>query len=60
MKKINVPMFLLAILAVFCFMLVGVAISYQSYLGSFVLLLLGFSVMGYGFTLKRKQRTSSN
>jgi len=58
MKKINVPMVLLAILAVFCFMLVGVAISYQSLLWSFICLLLGFSVMGYGFTLKRKQRVN--
>ncbi|MYL32988.1 hypothetical protein GLW08_02285 [Pontibacillus yanchengensis] len=58
MKKINVPFLLLALLAVFCFMLVGVAIGYRSVIGSIFFLLLGFSVMGYGFTIKRKQRLS--
>ncbi|QHE52047.1 DUF5325 family protein [Pontibacillus sp. HMF3514] len=60
MKKIDVPMLLLAILAVFCFMLVAVAISYKAYIWSFVILLLGFTVMGFGFTKKRKRRMSQS
>lgn len=59
MKKVNVPLLLTAFLAVFCFMLVGVAIGYRSYGLSFVFLFLGFGVMGLGFTIKRKQRLSS-
>ncbi|KGP72279.1 DUF5325 family protein [Pontibacillus yanchengensis] len=58
MKKINVPFFILALLAVFCFMLVGVAIGFRSVIWSIFFLLLGFGVMGYGFTIKRKQRLS--
>jgi len=60
MKNINVSMLLLAILAVFCFMTVAVAISSGAYLLSFVLLFLGFGVMGVGFTLKRKKRVSNS
>ncbi|GGD19455.1 DUF5325 family protein [Pontibacillus salipaludis] len=56
MKNVNIPLFLLALLAVFCFMLVGVAIGYRSVIFSLLFLLLGFSVMGFGFVVKRKQR----
>lgn len=59
MKNVNLPLLLVAFLAVFCFMLVGVAIGYRSFLLSGVFLFLGFGVMGVGFTIKRKQRLSS-
>ncbi|MCD5322537.1 MULTISPECIES: DUF5325 family protein [Pontibacillus] len=56
MKNLNIPLFFLALLAVFCFMLVGVAIGYRSIIFSIFFLLLGFCVMGFGFMVKRKQR----
>ncbi|MFC0523987.1 DUF5325 family protein [Pontibacillus salicampi] len=58
MRKINIPLFAIAILAVFFFMLVGVAIGYRAFLVSVLFLFMGFATMGFGFTIKRKQRLS--
>jgi len=54
MNKINVPMLLLAILIISMFAAVGVAISFRNALLVILFLLLGFVLMGYGISLKRK------
>ncbi|KGX93313.1 hypothetical protein N781_12980 [Pontibacillus halophilus JSM 076056 = DSM 19796] len=58
MKRLDVQMLLLALLAVGCFFLTGVAIGYRNYLLTAFFLLLGFAVMGFGFTVKRKRRVA--
>lgn len=57
MKSFNVPILLLATLVVAMFCLVGVAMFYESYLFMIVFTLLGFGLMGYGLTLKRKRKS---
>ncbi|KGX88773.1 DUF5325 family protein [Pontibacillus litoralis] len=59
MKKENIPFIIIAILAVLSFMLVGVAIGYRSVIGMLFFLVLGFAMMGIGFSIKRKQRVSN-
>ncbi|HLR74673.1 MAG TPA: DUF5325 family protein [Virgibacillus sp.] len=54
MNKINVPMLLLAILIISMFAAVGVAISFRNALLVILFLFLGFVLMGYGISLKRK------
>lgn len=54
MKKINIPMLLLACLVVLMFSLVGVAVAFKSFILIGLFLLLGFAFMGYGISLKRK------
>lgn len=54
MKNINLPMLLLAILVITMFSATGVAISHSSMWGIILSLLLGFALMGYGLSLKRK------
>lgn len=54
MKKINIPMLLLALLVVSLFTGVGVALAYRNIVAIIILFLLGFIVMGYGITLKKK------
>lgn len=56
LKKIQLPMLLLAFLVVFCFIAVSLAIGFRSFLLAFFFLILGFALMGFGFTLKRKYR----
>lgn len=54
MKKINIPMLLLALLVISLFSGVGVALAYRNIFAMIVCFLLGFAVMGYGISLKKK------
>jgi len=54
MKNINIPMLLLALLVVSLFSSVGVALAYRNILAIIILFLLGFVVMAYGISLKKK------
>lgn len=56
MKKINIPMLLLAILVICMFLAVGVAIAFRNIWFILLFLLLGFALMGYGLSLKRKKK----
>lgn len=58
MKNINFPMLLLALLVITMFSATGVALSYESLWGSIISLLLGFALMGYGLSLKRRKSDS--
>ncbi|GAB3068204.1 DUF5325 family protein [Virgibacillus ainsalahensis] len=56
MKNINFPMLMLAILVISMFMAVGVAIAFRN-IGFIILFIaLGFALMGYGISLKRKRK----
>jgi len=55
LTKINYPALLLAVLVVFMFCLVGVAIYYTNFLLMVLFFLLGAAIMGLGITLKNKQ-----
>lgn len=54
MKNINVPMLLLAFLVILMFVAVGVAIAFRNIWLILLFLLLGFAIMGFGLSLKRK------
>ncbi len=54
MKNINVPMLLLALLVISLFSGVGIALAYQNIFAMIICFLLGFTVMGYGISLKKK------
>ncbi|HLQ98591.1 MAG TPA: DUF5325 family protein [Candidatus Dormibacteraeota bacterium] len=54
MKKINIPMLLLALLVIALFSGVGIALAYKNMWAIIILFLLGFAVMGYGISLKKK------
>lgn len=56
MKKINIPMLLLAMLVISMFLAVGVAIAFRNIWFVLLFLLLGFIIMGYGLSLKRKRK----
>lgn len=58
MKKINIPMLLLATLVIAMFVAVGVSISYQNIWFVLLFLVLGFAIMGFGLTIKRKRSGS--
>jgi len=55
MNKINIPMFLLALLIILMFAAVGVAIAFRNIWFILLFLILGFVLMGYGISLKRKK-----
>lgn len=55
MNNFNFPMFLLALLVVFMFSLVGVAVAYKNFLLIGLFLILGFAFMGYGISLKKRK-----
>ncbi|WP_217585720.1 DUF5325 family protein [Lentibacillus saliphilus] len=57
MKKINLPMLLLAILVITMFTLVGVAIAYRNMWLIALFVILGFSLMAFGLSLKRNKQT---
>ncbi|MUV36262.1 hypothetical protein JNUCC1_00063 [Lentibacillus sp. JNUCC-1] len=57
MKKIDIPMLLLAFLVILMFFLVGLAIAFRSILFIILFIVLGFGLMGLGLYLKRKKRT---
>lgn len=54
MKAIQYSKLLLAILVIASFSLVGVAIAYRSFWLAGLFFLLGFVLMGFGISLKRK------
>jgi len=56
MKEINWPLFLLALLVVAMFFGVGFAIALRNIWLIILFLLLGFALMGYGISLKRKRK----
>jgi hypothetical protein len=56
-KKINIPMFLLASFVILTFAAVGFAIAMRSVWLTIILLILGFSAMGYGISLKKKRES---
>lgn len=56
MKKINFPMLLLAILVISMFVAVGIAIAFRNIWFILLFLVLGFCIMGYGLSLKRKKK----
>jgi hypothetical protein len=55
-KKIDIPMLLLAILVILSFAAVGFAIALRSVWLIILFVLLGFSAMGYGISLKKKKK----
>ncbi|WP_159431543.1 DUF5325 family protein [Ornithinibacillus halophilus] len=55
MKNFNIPMLLLAILVIIMFFLVGLAIAFRNIWLISLFTILGFGVMGYGLSLKRKR-----
>ncbi|WP_404452464.1 DUF5325 family protein [Virgibacillus necropolis] len=56
MNKINYPMLLLAILVILAFFSVGIGIALRNIWLVLFFLLLGFAIMGFGLTLKRKRK----
>ncbi|WP_368654690.1 DUF5325 family protein [Ornithinibacillus sp. 4-3] len=54
MKKINISMLLLAMLVISMFIGVGVAIAFRSIWFIALFTVLGFVIMSYGISLKRK------
>ncbi|RPF56133.1 DUF5325 family protein [Aquisalibacillus elongatus] len=52
----NQKMFILAVLVVLCFVAAAIIISYRNYWLMGLSLLLGFSLMGLGFKLKRDEQ----
>lgn len=55
MKNINLPMLLLALLVILVFSAVGIAIAFRNIWAIFLLLLLGFAIMGFGISLKKRK-----
>jgi len=55
-KKIDIPMLLLAILVILSFAAVGFAIALREVWLIILLIALGFSAMGYGISLKKKKK----
>lgn len=56
MKEFNWSLFLLALLVVFMFIAVGFAIALRNVWLIGLFILLGFALMGYGISLKKKQK----
>ncbi|WP_077622152.1 DUF5325 family protein [Sediminibacillus massiliensis] len=59
MKKIQFPMLVLAMLVIFSFLAVGVAIGFRNYWLTAFFFFMGFAIMGYGLSLKRKKQFNS-
>lgn len=57
MKQINLPMLALAMLVIFMFVAVGIAISLQNIWLIAIFSLAGFAIMGFGLSLKRKNHS---
>ncbi|WP_164215335.1 DUF5325 family protein [Virgibacillus sp. YIM 98842] len=55
MKKIDIPMLLLASFVILSFAGVGFAIALRSVWLIILLIIVGFSAMGYGIYLKKKK-----
>lgn len=54
MKKINLTALILSFLVITSFSAVGIAIAFRSIIAIIVFMFLGFSIMGYGISLKKK------
>ncbi|SDL78274.1 DUF5325 family protein [Sediminibacillus halophilus] len=59
MKKIQLPMLLLAVLVIASFVAAGVAIGFRNYLWMVLFILAGFLLMGLGLARKRSRQTFS-
>lgn len=59
MKGINFPALFLAITVVAMFSLVGIMMTYQSYLWMAIFFILGIIIMGFGIYLKVKNKPSN-
>lgn len=57
MQKVNIPMLLLSLLVVSMFILVGLAIAYRNIWLVLLFLFLGFAIMSFGISLKRKRES---
>lgn len=60
MNNFNVKMFLLALLVISMFALVGISIAFRNIWAIALFLFLGFAIMGLGISLKRKKNDSLN
>lgn len=60
MKKVDIPMLLLAALVTMMFILVGVAIAFRSVLFITLFFLLGFLIMSFGIRLKKKKLSENH
>lgn len=56
MKKVNIPMLLLAALVILMFVAVGVAIALRNIWLVLLFLILGFALMGSGLFFKKKRK----
>ncbi|HLR62254.1 MAG TPA: DUF5325 family protein [Lentibacillus sp.] len=56
MKKLDLPMLLLATLVILMFVLVGIAIAFRNIWLVLLFIILGVAFMGYGISLKRKRK----
>lgn len=54
MSKINIRMLLLALLIISMFAAVGIALAFRNVWLVILFFLLGFALMSYGISLKRK------
>lgn len=57
MEKLNIPMLLLSLLVVSMFILVGLAIAFRNIWLVALFLFLGFAMMSFGISLKRKRES---
>lgn len=56
MSRVNYPMALLATLVIAAFCAVGIGIALRNTWFILFFILLGFGLMGFGLTLKRKRK----
>ncbi|WP_187378547.1 DUF5325 family protein [Oceanobacillus jeddahense] len=56
MKKLDIPMLLLACLVVLLFILVGLAIAFRSVWAIILCIILAFSVFGFAMSKKKKRK----
>ncbi|GGK04233.1 hypothetical protein GCM10007063_28220 [Lentibacillus kapialis] len=56
MKKLDLPMLLLATLVISMFVLTGIAIAFRNIWFVLLFIVLGVAFMGYGLSLKRKRK----
>ncbi|WP_026570494.1 MULTISPECIES: DUF5325 family protein [Sediminibacillus] len=59
MKKIQLPMLLLAVLVIASFVAAGIAIGFRNYLLMVLFILAGFLLMGFGLARKRRRQSFS-
>lgn len=58
MKKVNLPMLLLAILVIAMFIAVGFGIALRSIWLVLLFTVMGFLLMGFGLSIKRRKSDS--